>query len=102
MLHAKIVYLTKNKTNNTLQLQTTISFKMQHIKFELHIKLFNASHASLLFENTTPSKHNYIQTFSVRLHKNDNLNNTLRSFMEAKSSAIITFRSFVPFYSHQS
>jgi len=49
-----------------------------------------------------PAKHNYIQTFSVKLHKNDNLNNTLRVFMEAKSSMILTFRSFVPFYSHQS
>jgi len=51
VLHAKIVYLTK-KSNNTLQLQTSISFKMELIKFELHIKLFNASHASLVFENT--------------------------------------------------
>jgi len=27
-------------------------FKMEHIKFELHIKLFNATLASLVFENT--------------------------------------------------
>jgi len=46
-------------------------------------------------------KYNYIQTFSVKLYKNDNLNNTLRAFMEAKSSMILTFRSIVPFYSHQ-
>jgi len=46
VLHAKIV------SNNILQLQTTISFKMEHIKFELHSKLFNASHASFVFENT--------------------------------------------------
>jgi len=35
-------------------LQTTISFEMEHIKFELHIKVFNASHVSLVFENSVP------------------------------------------------
>jgi len=48
VLHAEIVYLTK-KSNNIWQLQTTISFKMKRINFDMHIKLFNASHASLVF-----------------------------------------------------
>jgi len=33
-----------------LRLQTTISFKIEHIKFELHNKLFKANHVSLVFE----------------------------------------------------
>jgi len=50
VLPDKIVYLTQ-KSNSTFQvLQTTISFKMEHIKFELHIELFNANHVSLVFE----------------------------------------------------
>jgi len=52
----KIVYLTK-KSNNILQLQMRISFKMKHIYFELHNILFNASYVSLAFE-----KHNSIET----------------------------------------
>ena len=38
-------------------LQTIISFKMGHIKFELNIKLFNANHVSLVYE-----KHNSVET----------------------------------------
>jgi len=44
------------KSNNVCQLQTTISFVMEHISCDLHNELFNASHASLLFE-----KHNSIE-----------------------------------------
>jgi len=101
VLHAKIVYLTK-KSSNILQLQTTISFKMEHIKFELHIKLFSASHASLVFENTQLHRNITISILFLLNYTNNNLNNILRAFMEAKSSMILTFPSFVPFYSHQS
>jgi len=52
----KIVYLNK-KSNNILQLQTTISFKTKHIQSELCNQLFTASHVSLLFK-----KHNSIET----------------------------------------
>jgi len=34
------LYILQIKSNNILQLQTTISFKMEHIKFELHMKFF--------------------------------------------------------------
>ena len=57
MLPDKTVYLRK-KSNNVLQIvQTTISFKREHIKIELHIKLFNVLHVSFVFE-----KHNSIKT----------------------------------------
>jgi len=56
VLSAKIVYLAK-KSNNILQLQTSISFKMERIKCEGRNKLFNASHASFVF-----AKHNSIET----------------------------------------
>jgi len=46
------LYILQKKSKNILQLQTTFSLKMEHIKFELYIKLFHASHASLVFENT--------------------------------------------------
>jgi len=52
----KIVYLTK-KSNNILQLQTTVSFETKNIQSELCNKLFNASHISLLFK-----KHKSIET----------------------------------------
>jgi len=47
------LYILQKKSNNILQLQTTISFKMEHIKFELHIKLFNASHMHHLCSSET-------------------------------------------------
>jgi len=52
----KTVYLAK-KSNNILQLQTTVSFLTKNIPSELCNKLFNASHVSLLFK-----KHNFIET----------------------------------------
>jgi len=39
------------KSNNILQLQTTMSFKSKRIQSELCNNRFNASHVSLLFEN---------------------------------------------------
>jgi len=50
-------YIPYKKTNNILQLQTTITFEMKHISFELYTKLFNASHVSLGLE-----KRNSIET----------------------------------------
>ena len=47
----------KKKSNNILQLQTTMSFKTKYFQSELCNKIFNASHVSLLFEN-----HNSIDT----------------------------------------
>ena len=61
MLSGKILYLTK-KSNNILQLQTTIYFKTKHIQSELCNKLFNASHVLLLSE-----KYNSIETL-IYLH----------------------------------
>jgi len=76
---------------------------MEHIKFELHIKLLNASYASLVFENTQLHRNITIsRLFLLNYIKINNLNNTLLAFMEVKSSMILTFHSFVPFYSHQS
>ena len=53
MLSDKIVYPTKKiKEHTVLQvLQNTISFKMENIKIELPIKLFNANYVSLVYEN---------------------------------------------------
>jgi len=42
----------------------------------------------LRLKNTIQWKHKYIQDFPVELHKNANLNNTFRAFIEAKSSII--------------
>jgi len=39
-------------------------------------------------KNTIPMKHKYIQLFLVKLHKNDNLNNTFRAFIVVKSFTI--------------
>jgi len=85
VLPDKIVHLTK-KSNNILQLHTIISFKMEHISFELHNKMQVMYH--LCSVNTTPSKHKYIQPFPVKLHKNVDYNNTFRAFIETKSSMI--------------
>jgi len=52
----KIVYLTK-KSNNILQLQTTVSSETKNIQSELCNKLFNASHVPILFK-----KHTSIET----------------------------------------
>jgi len=49
-------------------LQTTISFEMEHIKFELHIKVFNASHVSLVFENSVPISKQSRLWFHQRKH----------------------------------
>jgi len=57
VLPDKIVYLIKKSENILQVLQTTISFKMEHIKFELHIKLFNARHVSLVYD-----RYNSIET----------------------------------------
>jgi len=56
LLPDKMIYLTK-KSDNILQLQTTVSFETKNIQSELCNKLFNASHVSLLFK-----KHNSIET----------------------------------------
>jgi len=59
MLPDKSVYPTKKiKEHTVLQvLQNTISFKMENIKFELSINLFNANQVSLVYE-----KHISIET----------------------------------------
>jgi len=59
MLPDKIVYLTK-RSNNILQLQTTISFTKKYIEFELYSNLFNASHVPLVFE-----EHNSIEALII-------------------------------------
>jgi len=72
VLPNKIVYLTKNQTTyckfckrqfllkwNTLNLNCTLNCLMQII-YHLYTK------------STIPSKHKYIQTFPVKLHKNLN------------------------------
>jgi len=61
---------------------------MEHISCDLHNELFNASHASLLFEKHNSIENNYIQPFLDKLHKNSNLKNTSCAFVEAKSSMV--------------
>jgi len=39
-----------------MQLQTTISFEMEHISFEMPNKLFNVSHVSHVFQKHTSIK----------------------------------------------
>jgi len=75
-------------------LQTTISLKMEHIKFELHIKLFNASHVSLVYEKQF---HRNVKISSrCRLNYTKMLikNTSFRAFIEAKSSMISSKSAF--------
>ena len=56
MLPDKIVYLTK-KSNNILQLQTTISFKMNTFNMNCAINYLKQDMYHLCSKNTIPSKH---------------------------------------------
>jgi len=68
----------------------------------LHNKIFDASHASLVFENTQLHRNITIsRLFLLNYTRMIFSTNTLHVFMEAKSSMILTFRSFVPCCSHQ-
>jgi len=71
LLPATTVYLSKI-SNNILQLQTTISFKMEHISCELHKNYSMQVMHHLCSKNTIPSKDNCIQPFPDKLLKNAN------------------------------
>jgi len=104
-LSDKIVYLTK-KSNNILQLQTTISFKTKHSYSELYNKIFNVNHVPLLFK-----KHNSIETnisSLFRLNCTKMLIITKQHFPCLYRSKVvydffkISFCHFVPFCSYRS
>jgi len=67
VLPDKIVYLTK-KSNSILQLQTTI-FLIEHVKFELQNKLFNASHIPLVSEKHNSNETNISSLFQLNYTK---------------------------------